>query len=204
MILLSAVIIGLMAGLFRAIASGRRLAPARLRCWWLVLLAFVLQGAAFSFHPTRQWIPDSAASWLLMSSQALTMIFFAVNWKCLGFPLASLGVGLNLLVIAANGGFMPISADTVNNLIPNAPIGSWHIGERLGWGKDIVLPISTTHLWILSDCLMPPTWFPYKVAFSFGDLVMALGVTWHLWSLGNPHDPAVDTVATYDPKPSIS
>jgi hypothetical protein len=204
MILLSAVITGLMTGLIRAIVSGRKLAPVHLRCWWLVLLAFILQGTAFSFYLTQQWIPDFVASWLLMISQTLTMIFFVANWKYPGFLVAALGVGLNLLVIAANGGFMPISPDTVGNLIPNAPIGSWQIGERLGLGKDIVLPISVTRLWFLSDCLMPPAWFPYKVAFSLGDLAMALGLAWHLGSLGSPYDPDLDIVAIYDPKLSIS
>jgi hypothetical protein len=180
MILLSAVIVGLMVGWFRAMVSGRQLAPAQPRYGWLALAAFVLQGIAFSFHPIRQWIPDSAAALLLIISQAVAVIFFAANGKNPGFAFAALGVGLNLLVIVVNGGFMPISPETVTSLNPDAPAGSWQIGERLGWGKDVILPVSSTRFWFLSDHLMLPTWFPYRVAFSWGDLLMATGVMWSL------------------------
>jgi hypothetical protein len=203
MILLSAVAIGLFVGLLRAKGWGRHLAFPPLRGWWLVWAAFSLQGVAFSFHPIRQWIPDSIASVILVISQTLTMSFFAANWKQHGFPIGALGVGLNLLVILVNGGFMPISPETVTYLVPNAPIDSWQIGERLGWGKDIVLSVQATHGWIFSDHLRTPAWFPYKVAFSLGDVLMAIGVAWSLWSLGKRKSQAIYLVEKYDPTQSL-
>ena len=77
---------------------------------------------------------------------------------------------LNLFVILLNGGMMPISPETIQHLYPNASPGAWQIGQRLGVGKDIVLTISETRLWFLSDRFTLPDWIPYRVAFSLGDV----------------------------------
>jgi hypothetical protein len=85
---------------------------------------------------------------------------------------------------------MPISPETVNRLVPNAPPGSWSIGARLGITKDIVLPEAKTMLAFLSDRFILPNWFlkgstgNAVAAFSFGDVIIALGAFWVLWSFG--------------------
>lgn len=95
---------------------------------------------------------------------------------------------LNLTVIIANGGWMPISPATVTWLAPSAPPGAWQIGARLAEGKDIVLIVDSTRLWILSDQLRSPGWLPYRFAFSFGDVLIAAGAFWVFWSLGGAGD----------------
>ncbi len=121
---------------------------------------------------------------LLVGSQILLLVFVWFNWKKPGFWLLGAGLLLNFLVIFLNGGFMPISPETVRNLYPGLPQTSWAIGQRLGNGKDLVLLPANTHLGMLSDRFLLPGWVNYAVAFSIGDVLIALGAFWLLWTLG--------------------
>jgi len=185
-ILTAAVVIGLAAGLIRARKGKREFQVGSLRLWWLVILAYIPQWIAFSFPATRNGFPDELVPLVLIGSQILLMIFAVANWKQAGFWLLGIGLFLNFLVIAINGGMMPISPETVEGLLNGYPNVIWKIGERLGTGKDIILPISETKLWFLSDRFLFPEWMPYRVAFSFGDTLIAVGAFWLLWSLGSP------------------
>lgn len=184
MILLAAVIAGLIFGLIRAKINHRPYQPYHLRYAWLVLVALILQWFAFTFPPTRSIFPDEVASVSLVLSQSILLVFAWFNRKTPGFWLLGAGLILNLVVIALNGGFMPISPDTVRWLVPDAPEGAWQIGERLGQGKDIVLPVEQTKLQFLSDRFRTPDNPYYRVAFSAGDVLIAVGAFWLLWSVG--------------------
>jgi hypothetical protein len=183
-ILLLAVIAGLLAGLTRAWRGGRHLSPLTLRLAWLVPLAFVPQWLAFFLPATRKSLPDGLAAAILVISQVLLLMFAWVNRGRPGFWALGFGLACNLLVITLNGGLMPISPDTVARLAPNAQTDTWQVGSRLWNGKDVVLPAADTRLWWLADRFLLPDWSPYHVAFSLGDVLIACGAFWLLWSLG--------------------
>ncbi len=186
MVLVVAVIAGLSAGLIRAKIGKRPYQPYQMRGIWLVLIALILQYLAFSLPITRDIVPDWVASTSLVLSQTILFVFAFLNRKLPGFWLLGAGLILNLIVIVANGGFMPISPDTVEWLHPEVPASFWTIGQRLGIGKDIVLPVDKTVLYFLSDRFRTPSLDAYRVAFSFGDVVVALGAFWLLWAIGGP------------------
>jgi hypothetical protein len=183
-ILLFAVIAGLLAGSVRAWSRRCPLSPLSLHLVWLVPLAFLPQWAAFYLPATRRLAADNAAAAALVSSQVLLLIFAWYNRDRPGFCALGIGLAMNLLVITLNGGLMPISPETLAQLRPHAPPDAWQVGSRLGTGKDIVLPVAVTRLWWLSDRFLLPAGFPYRVAFSLGDVFIASGAFWLLWMLG--------------------
>lgn len=191
MVLAAAVVLGLIAGFARAWIGKRPYRVISLRFPGLVLFAFIPQWIAF--YQSRmgyEVLPDEWGPVILVSSQLMLLLFAWFNRKQPGFWMLGAGLFLNLLVIALNGGLMPISPETVRKIYPDAPAGSWQIGRRLGNGKDIVLPVSDTRLWFLSDRMLLPEWLQYRVAFSLGDVLIAIGAFWLLWTLGGPHEEA--------------
>lgn len=185
MILLIAIITGLVAGFARAKFRGQKYCTPDFQMGWLLLIAVIPQ--LFSFHQpkTASATPDKLAAGILVVSQILLFVFVWANRKLPGFWALGIGLVLNLLVIILNGGFMPISPETVYRLSPQAVIEPAHFGTRLGYSKDILLSISDTRLWWLSDLLVLPDWVPYRVAFSIGDLFIALGAFLLFWVYGD-------------------
>jgi hypothetical protein len=113
---------------------------------------------------------------LFLLSHLLLLAFVWRNRRLPGVVVAGLGIAINLIVIIANGGFMPISPETLAWLSPGIDPHLLPIGSHLGNSKDIILTPGQTRLWALSDVLALPPPFPWPAAFSLGDLVIAAGI----------------------------
>jgi hypothetical protein len=111
------------------------------------------------------------------------LIFVLVNLLSPGFWLMLIGLTANLMAILSNGGWMPISPETLTKLHPERFIGLWQIGERLAISKDKIISQGSTRLLFLSDIFAGPAWLDYKFAFSVGDVILSAGVILYLWSL---------------------
>jgi hypothetical protein len=177
LILLTALLAGLLAGVMSARWQKHSWTLPPLHSLWLVIIAFLPQFLALYLPVTRARIPDNLAAVGLVLSQVLLLVFCWLNRRVRGIWLLALGTALNMLVIAANGGFMPISPQTAGRLVSPEILQSIPVGSRFGY-KDILLLPAQTHLIWLSDVLLPPDWFPYQIAFSLGDICIAAGVFW--------------------------
>jgi len=174
MILSVFVIAGLLASLVRAQVGRRKLVPPNLRLEWLALVAVLLQVLAL-----RMDVDMLAAAGLVGSNMMLLGVVW-LNRHRPGFKLLGLGQLLNLVVIVLNGGLMPISPQMVQQL----GYSTWEVGSRLAMGKDIILPVADTWLWWLSDhfFLQLPR---YRVAYSPGDVLIAAGAFWLMWTMSS-------------------
>jgi hypothetical protein len=145
----------------------------------LVPIAFLPQLIVAYLPVTQYLLPDWLAASSLSASLIIFLAFVWINRKLPGMQVLILGLGLNLIVIMANRGWMPISPQTASHLIGADAIQAFSTGHRFGQ-KDILLLPQDTNFEILADRLLLPDWFPYKVAFSLGDILIALGVFWLL------------------------
>lgn len=128
---------------------------------WIVLLALVIQVVALS-------VLGSGSSYfpaLYIFSFLGLFVFFALNFKLPWVWLISIGVALNFLAIAANGGYMPVDI----SLVDQAPSSS----EALGHTRPIT---DTTTLSYLGDVIPVRIGIPgFNGLISAGDIVLALG-----------------------------
>jgi hypothetical protein len=176
MILTLAVVLGFAASLVRH--QGRtfsQIASIPLRSAWLALLALALQWPLLRAPagPTQSFSVQRA---LFVLSHLLLLAFIWRNRRLVGVLVIGLGVMCNLVVIVINGGLMPITPETLVEINNGSTAEQWPVGDHYGYSKDIILIRQETKLWALSDIFALPPPFPKPVAFSLGDLLIALGV----------------------------
>ncbi len=174
MILGLAVIAGVLAGLFfarwtKSLAASCPQAHLAGGCFFSATTVCLLPACHAKSFPA----PLAAAS--LVISQLGLLTFCILNWRRAGISILTIGLLLNFVVILANGGWMPISPETVAQLV--TPDAALHLepGKRLGASKDILLAADAIVFPWLADRFAPPDWIPYRFAFSVGDIFIGAG-----------------------------
>jgi hypothetical protein len=164
LVVLTALIVGVSAG-FLGGGRLRNLEYLALTRPWLVLAALGLQLVAFS--PVGAALPQHTAVILHFASYGLLSWFVVLNRHHLGVSIAGLGLGLNLVAIAANGGYMPASRAALDLA------GAAYSGETLN-NSAVIGP--GTHLGFLGDIFAVPAWMPAANVFSIGDVLIVAGI----------------------------
>jgi hypothetical protein len=172
MILLLALAVALFVAFLRG-GSLRSLADFHLEWGWLAMLALVIQIVAVYWATGDSYLYLQGGA-LVVSSLLLLPVFWC-NRRSPGLALIGLGLVLNLAVMVANGGFMPITSEAVARIEHQHLIVHLDGVERMSGSKGIVLPREETALWALSDILIIPPPFPVASAFSLGDALVAVG-----------------------------
>ena len=164
LVLLTAIVVGAAAGYLSG-GRLRNLADLTLTWQWTVLAALSLQIVAFS--PLGAALGQPTTVILHLTSYALLAWFVVLNRRRPGLSIAGLGMGLNLVAIAANGGFMPASRTAL------AMAGIAYSGDT---HNNSAVIGTHTHLRFLGDIFAVPSWMPAANVFSIGDLLIAAGV----------------------------
>lgn len=81
---------------------------------------------------------------------------------------------------------MPISPMTVHSILPALPYDFSLVNRRLGLSKNWIYDPGDINFSRLADRFTLPGWSTYQVAYSIGDIIMAIGTIWLLWSLSDP------------------
>jgi hypothetical protein len=177
-ILLSAIVAGLLVGMLVSWRTKTTWQPPTFKYGWLVVAGFLPQFLAFFLPTTQSTFPDWLASVSLVGSQVILLVFCLLNRNLPGIFLINIGLGLNLIVILANGGFMPLPIETAAYFVPQEALAKIESGSRIATGsKDILLPTSEIILPWLSDRFFMPF---SKFVYSFGDVMIAIGAFWLL------------------------
>jgi hypothetical protein len=160
----------LLSILIALVRGGRlgNLADLNLRWRGFIVLGFLIQVVIFSspwqdIDATRAW---TQIAYLL--SLCLLTIGLAANYRIPGMTVITLGFFLNFAAIAANGGYMPGSAEAYQAVGFRILSPGQVYNNSVGMGP-------TTPLAFLGDIFAIPKALPFHNVFSIGDTIIAIG-----------------------------
>lgn len=158
------------AALAIAVLRGGRLVnlgDIELKAWWLLFLALMLQ-IGTRFLPKEEWSEVVGVAMVLISF-ALLMVMVILNRSKPGMWIAGLGVLMNFVVIAINGG-MPVlagAAEVASGFTVTDP-------DFSGTFKHVALD-ETSRLTFFAD-VIPIRLASIGEVISLGDVFLALGL----------------------------
>ncbi len=106
----------------------------------------------------------------------LLLPFLLLNIRLIGVRLILVGLTLNLIVMVANGGLMPVEMSAVE-AVGKHDQQALVIGDHIAGSKNVLLASEDIHLRPLSDAIVLPVPRPFTRALSVGDLVILVGIS---------------------------
>jgi hypothetical protein len=151
--------------------SLRNFAAIQLRWLPLVIAGFVLQLLIFTPFARAPLIAFATRP-IYVLSLALLAIWVAANWRIPGMALIAIGLALNVAVIAANGGHMPVLPEGARLAGQYEALAS----DDPRTSKHQLMEPEQVHLWLLSDIIVIPRGVPGASVLSVGDLALTAGI----------------------------
>lgn len=185
MILLIAIIIGVTIG----VASGGSLAgfrTARLRYLPVLFGLILVQAVIFSSIAGRSAFIHRVGPWIHVATLLGTLWVMSRNTHIPGMKVIMVGAALNILVIVANGGFMPSRESTLAaaGRTEMAQPSTDAAGQRPIFSNSTVAANDARLIWdrnnpllILGDMFAVPKGWPLANVFSIGDVLIAIGAS---------------------------
>jgi hypothetical protein len=161
--ILYAIPVGIVAGL---LLGGRLEALSTLRFRWapLAIAGLLVQVILFAL-PTGDALASVGPA-VYVGSTVAVLVALLVNLRLPGMAIVAAGAAANLAAIVANGGAMPVRAETL------AAAG---LDPRDGFSNSVLT--SAPALEPLTDVFAIPAGIPLANVFSIGDVLIALGIT---------------------------
>ncbi len=139
-----------------------------------IVVVYLVQATLVIYSPGKSLFQTS----VMVSTHLICLILLLVNRHLPGAKLAAVGISLNVAVIVANGGWMPLAPDAAYFVHPDRPIPELY--TRAPNSKVVLLPREETNLWILSDIIRVTVPWRRSVI-SIGDVLLIAGVALFLF-----------------------
>ncbi|WP_311081180.1 DUF5317 domain-containing protein [Paenibacillus polymyxa] len=167
------VLLGLIVGLFRGgWRQGLiRFSQIRLIAGWMFPVLLLVQFIIFYAQEKWAWLA-AINGYLFMGVYVVGLIFLWLNRHHKGFKLIIMGVLMNFIVMAVNGGRMPVSLSASEVLGP-------YYTDMLKSGSVIskhYMMDASTRLSLLGDIIPLSKPYPRTQVISIGDVVMNFGM----------------------------
>ena len=154
-----------------------QIGEVKFKLWWVIPIIALGQGLTVRFlyapHRFTLWHPRPL---IMIGSYILLWAVVCLNCHLAGMWWVLTGVTLNLLVIAANGGYMPMPPQALARIGAGQAAFQWAAGTVIRGSKDVLLPSQQAIFWMLGDILIIPEPFPWPTAMSIGDVILAVGI----------------------------
>jgi hypothetical protein len=144
----------------------------------LIVGLFFLQAALIIYVSGQTFLQMA----VLMLSQIALMVLILLNRHIPGAKVFALGIMLNILVMGANGGWMPVTPETYAFIHPERNIA---LQAKPPSSKNIILTRADTKMWLLSDIIRIK--LPWRgTAISIGDLLLIVGTAQFIFQTTSP------------------
>ncbi len=167
----------------------------KLKGGWKIVAAIIFLYAVQSILVV--YAPGQTTFQMLTAASTHIAVLFLLfaNRHLPGVKLIFLGAALNFLVMAANGGWMPLTPENAHYVHPERPPAE--IGVRPPSSKNIILDKEQSSLWILSDIIrITAPW--RRSAISIGDVILVIGIGQFLFQVKAPPRARTRRVWIYD------
>ncbi len=168
--LVDSLVIGFLVGKLR---GGRftNLIHVKIISPWLVLAAFSMQYVAMFIFP--QLVQQA-----IFISYVCLMLFCFLNRQNYGFYFMFAGILLNVIVMFANEGRMPVEGKAAQSLSPQ----DYPALEAGVYGKHVLMS-DQTKLNFLGDIFYLKSPYPHPTIVSLGDIIFSIGVILFIYKM---------------------
>jgi len=145
-----------------------------IRGTWAIVSSFVIQAAMYVVGDSYPAFVRQTGAGIYIPAMVLVMYGVLRNWR-LGAAarLVLLGLSLNLAVIAANGGRMPVDTGLLRATEGAAQVRALELSEPAYYNREAVT--AGSRLTFLSDEIEVPFPLGHGYVCSIGDIVLAVG-----------------------------
>lgn len=162
------IILSFIVGLIRK-GNLKGLSTLRLKWGWVFPVLLLTQIIVFLLQNKIEFI-GVLSNYIFIVIYIVGLIFLWVNRYHRGFNLIMIGVFLNFIVIAINGGRMPVSLEAATVL---DPMYAEALKQSL-YGKHTAI-VESTRLAFLGDIIPLSAPYPKEQVISIGDVIMNVG-----------------------------